>query len=133
METKILEIRDEGTMIPVLCVDMNPEVSLSALAAKQRETTTIIEAGERYKAQFWHLRRCGYSCNGQPNIGMTHLSMNGTPASNDPFAWGGGRTRQIAHHYIIENWTALKDGDVVDVQFILGETKEKKISERFTT
>jgi hypothetical protein len=38
-----------------------------------------------------------------------------------------------AHRYIEENWNALSDGDVIDVEFILGETKEKKISERYET
>ena len=36
----------------------------------------------------------------------------------------------VAHNYIIEHWHELKDGDVVDVQFILGETKAPKVSER---
>lgn len=35
-----------------------------------------------------------------------------------------------AHNWIIDHWQELKDGDVVDVQFILGETKEPKVSER---
>ena len=39
----------------------------------------------------------------------------------------------MAHHYIIEHWDKLRDGDVVDVSFILGETQQPKVSERFTT
>ena len=35
-----------------------------------------------------------------------------------------------AHEHIILNWDQLKDGDVIDVEFILGETKVKKDSER---
>lgn len=42
------------------------------------------------------------------------------------------RAYPVAHKYIIENWAKLKDGDVVDVQFILGETKAPKVSERGT-
>jgi hypothetical protein len=51
------------------------------------------------------------------------------PAFNDPYDHGD-RTWAVAHNHIIENWNAIKDGDVIDVQFILGETKEKKRSER---
>jgi hypothetical protein len=35
----------------------------------------------------------------------------------------------VAHDYIRNNWPTLKDGDVIDVEFILGETNERKISE----
>jgi uncharacterized GH25 family protein len=38
----------------------------------------------------------------------------------------------VAHNYIIKHWHDLHDGDVVDVEWILGETKQKKISERVT-
>lgn len=107
METKVLEIRDEGTFIAALAVNMN----------STRET-------ERYL-----LRRCGYPNDGRPNILLTRLSANGTPAWNDPYAWGG-RTFPVAHQYIIEHWDDLTDGDVVDVSFILGETETPKVSER---
>jgi len=36
----------------------------------------------------------------------------------------------IAHQYIRVHFDELKDGDVVDVQFIMGKTTEPKISER---
>ena len=110
MKSKVLEIRDEGTFISVLAVDMNPDNEV-----------------ERY-----FLRRCGYPCDGRPNVLMTNLSADGDPAWNDPYAWGG-RTRPTAHEWIIDHWDELKDGDVVDVSFILGETKEPKLSERGPT
>jgi hypothetical protein len=108
MKTKTLEIRDEGTFIPVLCVDMNPDNDV----------------------QRYYLReRCGYPCDGRPNIALTHLAANGDRCWNDPQAWGG-RTRPVAHNYIIDHWEELNDGDVIDVQFILGETEAPKKSER---
>ena len=110
MKTKLLELRDTGTFIPLLCVDMNPD---SAFA----------------DAQHYLLHRCGYPCDGRPNIGITHASADGT-FSNDPYRWSGSRTYAVAHRYIIENWETLKDGDVVDVEYILGETDAKKPSER---
>jgi hypothetical protein len=116
METKILEIRDSATFIAVLCVNMQP--SGEAGSASQR-------------ARHYYLRRCGFPCDGRPNIGMTTLSADGNGFRNDPHGWGG-RTRPAAHKYIIEHWNDLKDGDVVDVQFILGETDIPKISERLS-
>lgn len=111
MIAKALEIRDVGTFIPVLCVDMNP---------------SNIGEGQRYL-----LRRCGYPCDARPNILMTNLSADGSPAWNDFYSWGG-RTRPVAHKYITEHWDELLDGAVVDVQFILGETAAPKQSERLT-
>lgn len=112
MKTKALEIRDEMTFIAALAIDMNPVQS------------------EGYDHQRYLLRRCGYPCDGRPNVILTRLDGNGQ-ATNDPYAWGGGsRTMQTAHHYIIDNWETLKDGDVVDVSFILKETKAPKVSER---
>lgn len=106
MKTKALELRDKGTFIPLLAVDMNPDCD----------------------PQRYLLRRCGYPCDGRPNVLVTHLSAD-AKASNDPFSWGG-RTYPVAHKWIIENWDSLSDGDVVDVEFILGETKIRKLSER---
>jgi hypothetical protein len=113
MIAKALELRDEGTFIPILCVDMNPLVPIASISQEQR----------------YLLRRCGYACDGRPNIIMTRLDGSGR-ATNDPYAWGGERTYAVAHGWIIDHWHELKDGDVVDVQFILGETTHPKRSER---
>lgn len=107
MKAKALEIRDEATFIPALAIDITPD----------------------NEGQHYLVRRSGYELDNRPNIILTRLDGNGT-ATNDPYAWGG-RTWPNAHNYIIENWFLLKDGDVVDVSFILGETPTPKISERF--
>ena len=112
MKAKALEIRDKGTFIAALAVDMNP----------------CFEEPQR-NAQFWLLSRCGYRCDGRPNIMLTNLDGDGTMATNDPYAWRG-RTFPTAHSYIIDHWDELEDGSVVDVQFLLGETTEPKRSER---
>lgn len=107
MQTKILEIRDEMTFIPCLAIKMfarNPEQA------------------------YYIYGRCGYPRRGD-QVMVTHLSGE-QMASADPYFWRG-RTWLIAHKYIIENFDTLKDGDVVDVSFILNETKEPKTSERF--
>lgn len=108
MKAKVLELRDAGTFLPLLAVDINPD-----------------DEQQRYL-----MRRCGYSCSGEPNVVIVKLSANSDPASNDPYSWGG-RTFPVAHHWILEHWNELQDGDVVDVEFILGETLTQKVSERW--
>ena len=121
MIAKALEIRDEGTLICALAVDMNPGIYSDDHPGM----------GTEYDRQKYLLRRCGYPCDGRPNIALTHLSADGDPCWNDPYGWGG-RTWPVAHKWIIEHWNELKDGDVIDVQFILGETSAPKVSERVT-
>ena len=111
MQIKALEIRDARTFIAALAIDMNP--------------SDDDDDQVRYL-----LRRCGYPCNGQPNIILTRMDGNGK-ATNDPYAWGD-RTFANAHHHIIENWERLSSGDVVCVETILGERDTPKLSERLT-
>lgn len=114
MQAKALEIRDRATFLPVLAVDMNP--------------ACFADEGIVFEAQHFLLRRCGYPCRGEPNVLITRLSGDGK-ASNDPYFWGD-RTMKTAHDFIIRNWSTLRDGDVVDVEFILGEVEQPKVSER---
>ena len=109
MITKMLEIRDIATFIPVLCVDMNPE--------------DVASRDEHYL-----LRRAGYPCDGNPIVLMTRA--DGGKPHYDPYNWGD-RTMHVAHLYIAEHWGELRDGDVVDVEFILKEVEQPKRSERY--
>jgi len=124
MRAKALELRDEMTFIAILAVDMNPVAPKPSDDIIDATAATYISRDQR-----WLLRRVGYPCDGKPNILITRLSGDGSKASNDPYYWGD-RTFAVAHAYIIEHWASLKDGDVVDVQFIMGETKAPKVSER---
>ena len=48
-------------------------------------------------------------------------------ATNDPYGWPGGtRTMPVAHKWILENFDRLDDGQVIDVEFILGITDHPK-------
>lgn len=106
MEVKTLELRDAGTFIPVICLRPTPE----------------------NEAQRWLLRRDGYRGDAtEPNIIMIDAQCRGV--SYDPYGWGGCRTKTNAHGYIEKHWHELADGDVVDVQYILGETPRPKVSE----
>lgn len=105
MEVKCLEVRDEGTFMPVICIKPIPE----------------------NEYQRWLLRRDGYSGNASEScVIVIKPQCNGV--SYDSYSWGD-RTMNVAHAYIERNWETLLDGEVIDVQYILGETSTKKISE----
>lgn len=110
MKTLLLEIRDRMTFIPVVAMDTDPG------------------HGAFYEERRWLLRRAGYSQDGSTII---LVNLNDCRASNDPYGWPGSRTMQVAHHHIEQNWAKLEDGDVIDVEFIMGDTTQKKKSERF--
>ena len=105
MLVKILEIRDEGTFIPVICVHPTPD----------------------NEAQRYLLRRDGYS-GGADESCIILIDAQCHGVAYDPYEWPN-RTKKVAHDYIRNNWGKLKDGDVIDVQFILGETAAPKVSE----
>jgi hypothetical protein len=132
MHVKILEIRDSATFIAVIAIDMNPDRDTIELKSV-KPTDRVRERAFRYLTQGYYLRREGYPCDGKPNIAISPLGANGRPFTNDPLFWQPekiGRTMRIAHDYIIDHWADLSDGDVVDVEFILGETSEPKVAER---
>ena len=103
---KFLEIRDIATFIPVIAIDCGLTGDPSA---------------------DYLLERAGYG--DHRYILLTRLE-GGKNAEYDTYEWRD-RTYAVAHQYIIDNWSELTSGDVVDVQYILGETKEKKRSERY--
>ena len=110
MEIKCLELRDRNTFIPVICLRPVPE-----------------NDQQRYL-----LRRDGYRGDATERcIIMIDAQCRGV--AYDCYDWAGDmRTKGNAHNWITEHWHELVDGDVVDVEYILGETKEPKISERIT-
>lgn len=111
MEFKILEVRDCGTHIPTLAIRMK---------------------GSNITQNYYIHGRCGYPKDGSSIMLMI---LDNGKATNDPYNWQslglGIRTMPNAHHYIQSHFDELQDGDVVDVEWILNEKAEKKISERF--
>ena len=105
MIVKAVEIRDRMTFIPALAILMTP-----------------INEAEKFLA--W---RCGFLPEA-PNVLLIKLSSLQTEFS--PHQWGETRTMRIAHEYLYAHFSELKEGDVIDVEYILGETTEPKKSER---
>lgn len=104
METKILEVRDHGTFIPVVCIRMN---------------------AEGYQDGYL-LGRLGFD---KDTFLIQLVWISNGRSEYDPFKWND-RTMYNAHAYITEHWDELSDGDVIDVAYILGETETSKESER---
>ncbi len=100
MTIKLLEIRDAGTTIPAMAIEVSG-------------------------ADGWLMQRAGFG-----DVPCIYLVMLATQkCAYDPYAWGG-RTMPVAHNYIRDMWTLLDSGDVIDVEYILGETARPKVSEQ---
>jgi hypothetical protein len=117
VEVKLLEVRDSGTTI--IC-----------LAAKFLDLT---------EWEKWAVGRAGYGGDeGDRGWYVLLCPLNGGTdhAFTDPYDWNtarGGRTMFEAHKWLRDTdgaWDSLGGGDVLDVEFILGERSEPKESER---
>jgi hypothetical protein len=110
METKMFEIRDRGTMIPVIATKLQ---------------------SDNVEENFL-LQHAGYDPMGH-DVLVSRIEGGDCKSNYCAFEWqyGGARTMTIAHEYIQDNFDKLESGAVVDVEFILAETPTKKVSERF--
>ena len=107
MITKVFEILDRATYIPVLAIEMYSDVP------EERR----------------HLRRTGYGFEG-PLIMVVRLVD--CRAQYNEFSWAeGSRTMQTAHSYIQAHFNELPSGSVIDCEYISGETPEPKKSDCF--
>lgn len=124
MQVKAIEIRDRNTFIPALAVLLRP-VFVPALG---EHSHTVRESSE---AEKYLLRRAGYTSPDAYSVLLVRMDADGGPkqASADPYGWGG-RTFPAVHQWLEQHWGEVTSGQVVDVEFILGESKEPKPSER---
>jgi hypothetical protein len=103
MKTVLLEIRDRNTCIPALAIEPD---------------------------QHAIFRRAGYGPQDQVKC-IILIRMGGDDylkGFHDPYQWYT-RTMHHAHLWIEQHFDTLKDGDVIDVQVILGETTIPKQAE----
>lgn len=120
IETKLFELRDAATFIPIIASRMvmlsrpDPE-RLGDAVAERREA--------------WLLRRAGYAPDSEPLVLLTGAD-GGRRAEYDPYSHGG-RTFPVAHEFIAHNWNALVSGEVIDVRVLLGETSASCESEEY--
>ena len=111
METKLFEIRDSATFIPVLAIRLH--------STTEQESYLLSRAGyglyPGYQGRY---------------VILTRIVGDWLEAHSDPNEWPKGHTLSSAHRYITDLWEELASGDVVDVEFIKGETSAPKVSER---
>ena len=101
METKLIEIRDEGTHIPALAITITRKDGYPAARAGFGDQQYILL-----------------------------IDLNSDECHYDSTRWRW-RTMQVAHKHLEDHWAEIKNEDVVDVEFILGITDTKKTSEKF--
>ena len=114
MNVRTVEIRDSGTFIPALAIRLD----------------------SRYEQDCYLLARAGFGNTPEKQgkyVLLVHLE--GMKCAVDPIDWDN-RTMQGAHQYLIKQANAqvpqFGHGEVIDVQFILGEADSPKVSERIT-
>jgi hypothetical protein len=109
VEVKLIEVRDDGTYLPAICIRCTP--------ANEAEKYMLARAGY------------GQTTEVQGTYVLFAAESDGQ-LRYDPSYWTGNRTRLVAHTWIRNHWAELKTGDVVDVRVILGETKIPATPER---
>jgi hypothetical protein len=101
---KYLEIRDRGTYVGAYAFKINP---------KNIPSIKIV-------------RRAGFGPQ-KPYIMLGRLDSN--LCTYSPYEHNSPRTMKVAHLYIIREWDSIKSGDIIDIEFILGETDKPKESD----
>lgn len=111
-DVKMFEVRDEGTTMVVIALKPNPG----------------------HESERWGWARSGYGVEAEAQrnyVLLAPLHAGEGYLVCDPFKHpGNARTLPKAHLHIIECWDYLVSGDVIDVQYLLRETAEPKVSER---
>ena len=107
MNAKLIEIRDAGTFIPAMVVQLEPTC--------ETERYLLGRAGFR-----------GYSPLGGPWVILVPLEdLTGTTYS----CLRGRRTYDTIHQYLGRHWDDVVSGQVLDVEYILGEVLAPKQTE----
>ena len=110
MEVKLFEVRDAATFAPCM------GIRLGGHSEEERYLLARAGYGKYSKLQEMYVL-------------FTCILPGYSKIEYDTMTWGD-RTFQTAHTFVETHWEALTSGQVVDVQYILGETDTIKVSER---
>ena len=99
MMTKFVEIRDRGTLVPGLAIQIS-------------------------EADGWLARRAGFG----ENSCVLLINLARVQCEYDPYVLVNNRTMHVAHLWLSEHWDEHQDGAVVDVEFVLGKSMQPKCS-----
>lgn len=112
METKLFEVRDRMTFLAVIAIKLEP--------GNEPDRYLLAMSGYGLRAE----KQRQYILMGKLQTGNLKCS------SSDHEGYPTVRTLPMAHHHIQKHWEELTSGDVIDVEFILGEVEAPKISQR---
>ena len=104
IEVKRVEIRDRATLVPAIALLVRGAGDLES-----KDDPLLIRAGFE-----------------DPLVVLVHLLA--MEVQWDPYAWMN-RTMHHAHAWLATHWMEFKDGEVLDIEFILKEKATKKQSE----
>lgn len=113
MNVRTVEIRDSATFIPALAIRLDSHCEQDCYLLTRAGYGRIPEEQGKY-------------------VLLVHLES--MKCATDPMDWGN-RTMENAHRYLIKQaWAQepMEPGEVIDVQFVLGETDSPKVSERIS-
>ena len=118
---KLFEVRDVGTNISVLAV----AIPLTGIV---RGDYCMVITEEKRQQLMAIMGNAGWH-----GAGIIHyvVHMSAQKCAYDAFEWGStNRTMFTAHSHIAKHWETLESGDVIDVQYILGESAQPKRPDR---
>lgn len=103
MKTKLFEVRDHATCIPVMATKLDPTCEQDRYLLARSGFGRSAEAQREY---------------------VVMATINGGDGNShcDPFKWMGSRTLHAAHRHLVVHFDDYPSGSVIDVRFILGET-----------
>lgn len=108
MEVKLFEIRDVHTFIPVMAI------KLCGRSEQERYLLYRAGFGRTWRTQSEYILMSTFGTNAHTTV--------------DPFTWKS-HTLEEAHVEILHKWSHLNSGDVIDLEYLRGESLEPKKSE----
>lgn len=115
MKTKIFEVLDRATCMPVIATKLDLDLTEFS---KEEIGINLIQSLNREKQL---LDRLGLGHEQSYKILLSVIGSAYVHSQIDAYAWSASRTCHQAHKYIEEHFDTLENGAVVDVEFILGE------------
>jgi len=132
MQVKMFEVLDRATLIPVVAVLMEPSSSCGCVCSEHGVGCVKCDCFQHpvgSSSEAWLLRRSGFNDHNGLVTMFKASSRSVDSVTYDPYDWTN-RTLKTAHHYIQHNWDKLRTGQVIDVQYVLGEYPTPRRSER---
>jgi hypothetical protein len=110
IEVKLFEVRDRGTLIPMLAMRVSALHSGKDWHEQDCDELKVVKL----------IARAGFGESG--SIAMLHLGEPKYGWRFNAYDWRD-RTFHAAHLYVEQHWDELRSGDLIDVRVVLGEAR----------